>query len=120
MKNKHLKSRIDESDFQFHNVPPETLELNQETIDSVQRWYDYQMKLGGNTQNAHILDSLCEDILDAWEGDFPAMSALKKDLDTARRTHLAGLGRYLNGLIRIGEMLLEQEPSLNESADGVE
>jgi len=120
MKNKQLRSRFDESDFQFYNVPPDTLELNQETIDSVQRWYDYQMKYGGNIQNAHILDLLCEDILAAWEGDYPALSALQKDLDTARRTHLAGLGRYLKGLIRIGEMLLEREPSLNESADGVE
>lgn len=115
MKKNKSRRVIRESEFHFYEVPPEKLELNQETIDSVRRWHEFSLRTGRNTQNAAILDDLCEDILDAWEGDYPATAALKKDVERAKRTHLGGLGRYLNGLVRIGELILNEDPTFTES-----
>ena len=62
------------------------------------------------------MDSLCQDILDAWDGDNSALESLKDDIDIANRTHLGGLKKYLDGLVKIGEMILERKPPVNESS----
>ncbi len=44
-----MNMKTTSNQFQFYRVPPENLELNQDTIDSVRRWHDYKMSVGGNT-----------------------------------------------------------------------
>ena len=93
--------------------------VTQEDIDSVKKWYDYEMRFPTPfLQNAHVMKDLCEDIFNMWEHrgglNERQMREVEEHISEGKRTHLAGLQEYLKALVSIASIMVADNADLRD------